>query len=92
MVIGGIKVAWNPQSRRLTVRTRGTGAGGKLVSLTLKESFKGAFMTGDQVTVDFSGIPEGATLEAMVTSNYMPPAANGMADPIDKDTPYATVG
>ena len=26
-------------------------------------------MTGNMVTVDFSGIPEGATLEAMVTSN-----------------------
>ena len=40
-----------------------------MVSLTLKESFKGAFMTGNMVTVDFSGIPEGATLAAMVTSN-----------------------
>ena len=27
----------------------------------------------NMVTVEFSGIPEGATLEAMVTSNYMPP-------------------
>ena len=42
-----------------------------MASLTLKESFKGAFMTGNMVTVDSSGIPEGATLEAMVTSNYM---------------------
>ena len=40
-----------------------------MASLTLKESFKGAFMTGNMVTVEFSGIPEGATLEAMVTSN-----------------------
>ena len=40
-----------------------------MVSLTLKESFKDAFMTGNMVTVDFSGIPMGATLAAMVTSN-----------------------
>ena len=40
-----------------------------MVSLTLKESFKGAFMMGNMVTVEFSGIPKGATLAAMVTSN-----------------------
>ena len=69
MVISGIKVGVEASATAVTVRTRGTGAGGKMVSLTLKESFKGAFMTGNMVTVDFSGIPEGATLEAMVTSN-----------------------
>ena len=30
-------------------------------------------MTGNMVTVDFSGIPKGATLAAMVTSNPVPP-------------------
>ena len=68
-VISGIKVGVEPSATAVTVRTRGTGAGGKMASLTLKESFKGAFMTGNMVTVDFSGIPEGATLAAMVTSN-----------------------
>ena len=73
MVIGGIKVGVEASATAVTVRTRGTDAGGKMVSLTLKESFKGAFMTDNMVTVDFSGIPEEATLEAMVTSNYMEP-------------------
>ena len=72
MVISGIKVGVEASATAVTVRTRGTGAGGKMVSLTLKESFKGAFMTGDMVTVDFSGIPKGATLTAaMVTSNLV---------------------
>ena len=69
MVINDIKVGVEAEAKATTVRTRGTDAGGKMVSLTLKESFKGAFMTGDLVTVDFSGIPKGATLTAMVTSN-----------------------
>ena len=64
MVIGGIKVGVEPSVTTVTVRTRGTGAGGKMVSLTLKESFKDAFMDGNMVTVEFSGIPEGATLKA----------------------------
>ena len=45
-VIGGIKVGVEASAKAATVRTRGTDAGGKMVSLTLKESFKGAFMTG----------------------------------------------
>ena len=89
MVISGIKVGVEPSATAVTVRTRGTGAGGMMASLTLKESFKGAFMTGNMVTVDFSGIPEGATLEAMVTSN--PELAEGDA-PFDMDDPYAMAG
>ena len=92
MVIGGIKVGVEASVETVTVRTRGTGAGGVMTSLTLKESFKGAFMTGNMVTVDSSGIPEGATLEAMVTSNYVEPDPIGDADEIDAMTPYATVG
>ena len=91
MVIGGIKVGVEASVETVTVRTRGTGAGGVMASLTLKESFKGAFMTGNMVTVDSSGIPEGATLTAMVTSNLV---ANAEADPpvvVDDTTPYATV-
>ena len=89
MVIGGIKVGVEAKVTTVTVRTRGTGAGGTMASLTLKESFKGAFMAGNMVTVDFSGIPEGATLAAMVTNNLV---ANDQAVPpveIDGDTPYA---
>ena len=52
MVIGGIKVGVEASVTAVTVRTRGTGAGGVMASLTLKESFKGAFMTGNMVTVD----------------------------------------
>ena len=77
MVIGGIKVGVEASATAVTVRTRGTDAGGKMVSLTLKESFKGAFMTGNMVTVDFSGIPEGATLAAMVTSNPVADLTDG---------------
>ena len=43
------------------------------------------------VTVDFSGIPKGATLAAMVTSNPVAMPA-GPAVEIDDMTPYATVG
>ena len=59
-MISDIKVGVEASVRAATVRTRGTGAGGEMVSLTLKESFKGAFMTGNMVTVEFSGIPEGS--------------------------------
>ena len=92
MVIEDIKVGVEASATAVTVRTRGTGAGGKMVSLTLKESFKGAFMTDNMVTVDFAGIPEGATLEAVVTSNpvAMPDATPAVE--IDEDSPYATVG
>ena len=92
MVIGDIKVGVEASATAVTVRTRGTDAGGRMVSLTLKESFKGAFMTGNMVTVDSSGIPAGATLEAIVTSNLV---ANPDATPpveVDETTPYATVG
>ena len=91
-VIGGIKVGVEASVTAVTVRTRGTGAGGVMASLTLKESFKGAFMTDNMVTVDLSGIPEGATLGAMVTSNLV---ANPDASPaveIDAMTPYASAG
>ena len=73
MVISGIMVGVAPSAEEETVRTRGTDAGGMMASLTLKESFPGAFMTDNRVTVQFSGIPEGVTLEAMVTSNYVEP-------------------
>ena len=51
------------------VRTRGTGMEGITASLTLKESFKGAFMMGNMLEIESSGIPEGASLAAAVTNN-----------------------
>ena len=92
IVIRDIKVGVGASATATTVRTRGTDAGGKMVSLTLKESFPGAFMTMNMVTVDFSGIPEEATLAAMVTSNYVQPAGAMGDDLIDETTPYASAG
>ena len=42
---------------------------GITASLTLKESFKGAFMMGNMLEIESSGIPEGASLAAAVTNN-----------------------
>ena len=91
-VISGIKVGVEAKAKAATVRTRGTDASGTMVSLTLKESFKGAFMTDNMVTVDFSGIPEGVTLAAMVTSNLVAMPDAEPAVEIDMDTPYASAG
>ena len=63
MVIGGIKVGVEAETDSSIVRTRGTGMGGVTAELTLEESFDGAFMMGNELTIEFSGIPEGATLE-----------------------------
>lgn len=45
-----------------TVRTRGTPADGVDATLTIKEGFKDAFMAGDMLSVELSGIPTGATV------------------------------
>ena len=92
MVIGGIKVGVEASAEEETVRTRGTGAGVVMASLTLRESFKDAFMTDNMVTVKFSGIPEGVTLTAMVTNNLVADAAAVPPVVIDNTTPYASVG
>ena len=88
-VISGIKVGVEASVEAVTVRTRGTDAGGKMVSLTLKESFKGAFMTGNMVTVEFSGIPEGASLTAMVTGSAL--ALDDTEDPMLINNATATM-
>ena len=92
-VISGIMVGVEASAKEATVRTRGTGAAGTMNSLTLEESFGGAFMDGNMVTVEFSGIPEGATLAAMVTSNPVDsdPATEG-ADDITAMSTYAMAG
>ena len=80
IVISDIKVGVDLSAKEKTVRTRGTEDGGAMTSLTLEESFKGAFMTGNMVTVEFSGIPEGASLTAMVTGSALALDPDGDAD------------
>ena len=96
MVISAIKVGVLAPAppKAVTVRTRGTNDDGKMVSLTLKESFPGAFMDSNMVTVEFSGIPKGASLEAMVTSNpELPEAVQDEAVPMfTAADAYAMVG
>ena len=64
-ILVGVTATPDPE----VVRTRGTGMGGITASLTLKESFKGAFMMGNMLEIESSGIPEGASLAAEVTNN-----------------------
>ena len=59
---------WKPQPRRYRPNPRHR-CWRKMASLTLKESFKGAFMMGNMLEIEFSGIPEGASLAAAVTNN-----------------------
>ena len=68
-VIGDILVGVTAKVDPEVVRTRGTGVDGITASLTLEESFKGAFMMGNMLEIESSGIPEGASLAAAVTNN-----------------------
>ena len=68
-VIEDILVGVIPTAETKVLRTRGTGMEGITASLTLKESFKGAFMMGNMLEIESSGIPEGASLAAAVTNN-----------------------
>ena len=61
---------------------------GITASLTLKESFKGAFMMGNMLEIESSGIPEGASLAAAVTNN--PRAMTTTLTPFPT-SPYAVV-
>ena len=89
MVIGDIKVGVVASAKPKTVRTRGTSGDGITAEMTIKESFPGAFMTGNVVTVDFSGIPEGAMLNAMVMNN--PVAGVDAEDALDAMDSHAAV-
>ena len=93
-VINDVVVGVEAEAKAGTVRTRGTGSGGITASLTLEESFKDAFMMGNMLEIEFSGIPDGASLTAEVTDIKI-------AADVDGDTPavvtvnadpYATVG
>ena len=64
-ILVGVKAKVDPE----VVRTRGTGVDGITASLTLEESFKGAFMMGNMLEIESSGIPKGASLAAAVTNN-----------------------
>ena len=66
-VISDIVVGVEAEADAGTVRTRGTGAGGIMAGLTLEESFKGAFMRDNELEIEFSGIPDEASLTAEVT-------------------------
>ena len=79
-VIEDILVGVTPEADPEVVRTRGTGMGGITASLTLEESFKGAFMMGNMLKIESSGMPESASLSAMVTNNPVD---------IDDDSPDA---
>ena len=63
-VIEDILVGVTATPETEVVRTRGTGMEGITASLTLKEAFKGAFMMGNMLEIESSGIPEGASLAA----------------------------
>ena len=65
MVIEDIQVGVAVSAKTKTARTRGTG--GITAELTVEEGFKSAFMMGNRLAVEFSGIPDGATLEVEVT-------------------------
>ena len=84
-ILVGVTVKVDPE----VVRTRGTGVDGITTSLTLEESFKGAFMMGNMLEIESSGIPKGASLAAAVTNNPI--------DVVDDDpdvfptSPYAVV-
>ena len=68
-VIEDILVGVTATPETEVVRTRGTGMGGITASLTLEESFKGAFIMGNMLEIESAGIPEGASLAAAVTNN-----------------------
>ena len=63
-VIDDILVGVEAEADTGTVRTRGTASGGVTAELTLEESFKGAFMMGDMLEIEISGIPDEAKLTA----------------------------
>ena len=66
-VISDIVVGVTATAATATARTRGTGSEGIMAGLTLEESFKGAFMMGNELEIEFSGIPDEVTLTAEVT-------------------------
>ena len=96
-VINDIVVGVEVKADAGTVRTRGTGSEGVAATLTLEEAYTDAFMMGDELKIEFSGIPDDTELEAEVTGIKIddPDAVDedGQADPVvttNMDA-YATV-
>ena len=95
-VIGDIVVGVEVTAAVGTARTRGTGSGGVTAKLTLEEAYKDAFMMGDELLIEFSGIPDDAKLEAEVTGIKIAdpmPRRIGADDAVVTSNmdPYATV-
>ena len=90
MVIDEIVVGVEAEADEGIIRTRG---GEAMAELTLEESFKDAFMMGDMLEIEFSGIPSGVALKAEVTGILLPVEAGEGVDEVetDNDDPYATV-
>ena len=57
-VITDIALGVKAEAKSSTVRTRGTGAAGVEATLTIEEAFKGAFMHGNTLELEISGLPE----------------------------------
>ena len=92
-VIGDIVVGVEAEADAGTVRTRGTDSGGVTATLTLEEAYTDAFMMGNELEIEFSGIPDEVTLTAEVTGIKIAADADGDIDAVvttDMD-PYATV-
>ena len=91
-VISDIVVGVTATVDAVTVRTRGTGSGGIMAELTLEESFKGAFMMGNELEIEFSGIPDEVTLTAEVTGILIESAVGETPEvQPDNTDPYAFV-
>ena len=88
-VIEDILVGVDAEADTEIIRTRGTDMDGITATLTLEESFKGAFMMGNMLEIEFSGIPEGASLAAAVTNN--PVDIEGDSPDAFPTSPYAVV-
>ena len=76
-VIDDILIGVEAEAKTGTVRTRGTDSGGETATLTLEEAYDGAFMMGNTLEIDFSGIPDEATLTAELV---------GIKLPVEEDT------
>ena len=68
-VIDDIVIGVEAEAKAGTLRTRG---GEEMATLTLEEAYDGAFMMGNELEIDFSGIPDEATLTAELVGIKLP--------------------
>ena len=90
-VINEVKLGMTAEADMGTIRTRGTDAKGIMATLTLEESFKDAFMEGNLLDIKFSGIPEGASLTAVLTGIKIADDEVVPAVETANTDPYATI-